>query len=754
MTKSLRTALNAIALLIAALLALPAFASASVQVGSSSWQWGNPLPQGNSLHDLAFTPGSTTGYAVGDFGTVIKTTDAGATWTGLPAGTFTNLTRVQLAADGSIVVGGGCVMRLSSDGGVTFSRIAFSASEVTCAHQVVAFSFQSKTNGFILLDDGEVVGTTDGGQTVLSGTAGLPNTGGAATPGPAKPEDLTFLPDGLTGFGSTTDGAIYKTTDGAKTWTQVYNGNRPVQRIKFLDALNGYAVGAGGLFLHTSDGGATWVADASGTAENLTDVNCVNLTTCVASGDKGDLALITTDSGNTFKAPVPPVEVNAAAFASPTQIVTVGNAGATSVSADGGVTYTPVAGQKLAPTYNRLRAGGTDKTAYVVGPNGALASSTDGGQTWEPKKVQGAANVIDVSFPTPQVGWALDSSGALYTTINGGVSWKAIDTGSTAHADAVYASSASSVLVVGPHGIRHSTNTGVDFTSIPALNKLQLDSVDKAGPGVVLVYGEQDIQESTDNGKTFKAILKPGKYKKVGKKKVNRLGLISVDFVSAKVGFVLDDSGRLWNTKNGGTSWTELPATGTDEAASIAFSTATKGYLLIDTFGSITKDSGLLMRTNDGGQTWHPQFVISDPIQVNGLATSPSTDYLLSKNSNLLSTTTGGDRGKASTLKITPSSKSLTKPASIRVTGVLSPASGAEEVVVSMRAAGSLSWQHKIATADSNGKFTTTWSSLRKGANIFVAQWKGDFAADGTGTKVLTVNVGAKKKKTVKKHHK
>ena len=37
--------------------------------------------------------------AAGDFGTLLRTTDAGATWTGLPSGTFTGLTEVQ-AIDG------------------------------------------------------------------------------------------------------------------------------------------------------------------------------------------------------------------------------------------------------------------------------------------------------------------------------------------------------------------------------------------------------------------------------------------------------------------------------------------------------------------------------------------------------------------------------------------------------------------------------------------------------------------------------
>src|SRR5262249_31730474 len=75
------------------LAALPAAWRARVQVGSSGWQWGNRLPQGNTVRAMSFA--GTTGYAAGDFGTLLRTTDGGSTWSGLLSGTFTNLTTVQ-----------------------------------------------------------------------------------------------------------------------------------------------------------------------------------------------------------------------------------------------------------------------------------------------------------------------------------------------------------------------------------------------------------------------------------------------------------------------------------------------------------------------------------------------------------------------------------------------------------------------------------------------------------------------------------
>ena len=46
--------IGALACAAALLAVVPALAPASVQVGSSGWQWGNPLPQGNTLRSISF----------------------------------------------------------------------------------------------------------------------------------------------------------------------------------------------------------------------------------------------------------------------------------------------------------------------------------------------------------------------------------------------------------------------------------------------------------------------------------------------------------------------------------------------------------------------------------------------------------------------------------------------------------------------------------------------------------------------------
>jgi photosystem II stability/assembly factor-like uncharacterized protein len=730
-------------------LALPAGASANVQVGSSGWLWGNPLPQGNTLRAMTFA--GTTGYAVGDFGTLLQTTDAGATWSGLPAGTFSNLTDVQAIDANTLVAGGGCVARRSVDGGKSFTRIAFTPVESSCPDNshLAAMWFLDANLGYLVLADGSVFQTLDGGTEFATKTA-LPGT--RAVGGRVDPTDVIFVSQ-TSGFVTTSDGKIFQTTDSGTTWKPVSDTNRPVRAITFATDKIGYAVGDQSLFLKTADGGATWVAkDVGGPApQNLTAIRCATEKACVLTTREGTVLVVTADGGDTFKFPTPSTDpILAAGFASATRLVAAGQQGSTVVSDDAGANFTPVGG-RLVGSFSRIRPGKVAGSAFAPGPDGTLGKTVDGGKTWTRGNVATSQDVLDVSFPTVNDGYALDVAGGLFRTSSGGQTWKTLDTGSTARPNAVYAPSSGTVMVIGPNGVRRSTDGGGSFAAVKgaAVARTGLVEADRAGSAVV-AYGQQDLIRSADDGRTWSALKKPGKYVRRGKKLVNRLGIRRVDFTDAGNGFLLDSSGRLWKTRNGGKAWAELPGVGSDQARGMSFSTPQKGYLVISRFGDVRDRTGFLLRTDDGGATWHPQFVVSSEIADNGVAAGGATDYLLGGQQSLLYSTTGGDSGSSSELTIAAPKSRYGKPAHIVVTGKLKPASGNERVTVSYRKPGSTRWRSQTVTASANGTFTSSWN-LAKGDNVFVAQWQGDFRSHGDGSKVLSVTVGKGKAVRAKK---
>src|SRR5260370_20151678 len=99
-----------LATMMAALIGIPAFAD-------SGWFWQNPLPQGNSLEATA-TVDSNVMVAVGGYGTILRTTDGGATWSLRASGTTNTLWGVSFtdANTGTAVGDSGTVVRPSDRG--------------------------------------------------------------------------------------------------------------------------------------------------------------------------------------------------------------------------------------------------------------------------------------------------------------------------------------------------------------------------------------------------------------------------------------------------------------------------------------------------------------------------------------------------------------------------------------------------------------------------------------------------------------
>lgn len=724
----------------AVLAAAPAAAQAAVQVGSSGWLWGAPLPQGNTIRSMSFA--GATGYAAGDFGTLLKTTDGGASWSGLSVGSFQTFTTVQALSDRTVIAGGGCVARRSDDGGATFTRIPFTPKESSCPQPLVSLSFVDGRTGWLLLGDGTVTETLDGGATYAQRTA-VPGTSAAG--GQATPTDLAFV-SATTGYAVSSGGKIFQTTDAGQSWKVVSDTNRKVNDVTFVDAVHGFAVGDAGLFLRTVDGGATWTPkDLGAGGQNLTSVRCATTQLCIVATQSGTQLVRTPDAGDTASLVTPSTDpIFAAAFASPTRVAAAGSNGSSVVSVDGGLNFTRVGG-RLTGRYFGVRAGGQTGTAYAPGDNGSLAVTLDGGKSWARGNVATSEDVRDVSFPTALTGFALDTQGGVFRTTNGGASWATLDTGTTASANAIYAPDDQTVLTIGGRGVRRSTDAGDTFSQVSgtAVARTPLSGVDRAGSAIV-AWGAQDLIVSRDKGRTWRALRKPGRYVRRNGKVVNRLILRAADFVSTTRGYVVDQYGRAWRTSNGGRSWTWLYGVGTDSVSGLAFSGAKTGYLVTGGFGAVP-GSGFLMRTTDAGVTWHPQFVVNSAIPPLGIAApGGGTDYLLSGTSSLLSSTTGGDAGAASAVTLDRFTRKLRKATKITVGGRLTPASGSQRVTVSYLAPGSVRWRSTTVDTASNGRFTTSWT-VAKGTNTFVAQWAGDFKSHGAGSTPLVIRVSSRR---------
>jgi photosystem II stability/assembly factor-like uncharacterized protein len=717
--------ISILALAATALLVPPSAFGAPVSVGHSGWNWGNPLPQGASLRALEFV--GTRGYAAGDFGTVLRTDDAGQTWVGIATGIIPDLRRIRVLGGDTVIIGGGCTLRRSDDGGQSFNRLEFTASELRCTTGLASFAFPSAGVGYLLLDDGTILRTTDGGQRFSQRTA-VPGTGATGAGPPATPTDI-FFTSADTGVAVTKGGAaagrIYRTTDAAGSWTLVATLNRGLNGLYFTDASTGYAVGDGNALSATSDGGASWSpkALAGAPGSNLTSIRCADPTTCLMATEAGDRLLRTTDGGATATAVTPSTaKVFAAAFASASRAVAVGEFGTTVTSDDAGVTFDTIGG-RIGGRFSSLRAT-SQTTAYAPGGDGRVARTTDGGATWDTFAVSTPDDILDVSFPTAQIGYALDVGGLAFRTDNGGGSWQILNTGTEATKNAILAPDENTVLLIGPIGMRRSTNAGDEFAPIRArvVRRARLTGIDAAGEAL-FAFGPRTVLLSGNDGASWKKLRLP------------RGTVEAVDFVTSRLGYLLQTNGRVFQTRNRGRRWVEL-LNGTGTAYDIAFGDAKNGWLALRGFPT-DEGQGFLLRTSDGGRTWRPQLLTRNA-GINGIAAvGANGGFALADPVSLFASDTGGDQGADSALTIKTRKRTLRKTSLIRVTGKLDPADGGERVVVAMRAGGR--WTSKEEQVASNGTFTTTWRVRRTSA--FVAQWRGDDDHMGDGSAPLKVKV-------------
>lgn len=755
-----------------ALLALDGSSAADVNVSNSGWAWSNPTPQGRTLHAVAFS--SAGAYAVGDGGTALFTPDAGRTWGGLVTGTSANLERVQALSPSTIVVGGaeGCALRISVDGGQIFKRI-FSVAESHCEEPVAAFSFVSPQVGFLLLENGAIDVTADGGETFSRRTS-IPGTPTAGGGGGMVGADVHFLTptSGIAFVRDPSSGAsaAYATADGGVSWAPVTlpPGAR-VTSVHFVDAKDAYAIGPETL-LRTTDGGQRWESRPIGRGNVFSSIDCASAKACILTVSGGTQLVETADGGETdvVKA-ISSVPLLGAGYASPSHIVAVGANGATMLSGDGGVTFS-AASTDIGGEYSRVRAG-PPGMLLAPGAHGQLALSVNGGASWQVLATQSTQRLVDVAFGTPALGYALDSSGALQRPTNAGASWATLATGSSRPPDAVVALGERTALLIGPVGIRRAS-AGGRFVAVRAklVAHAHLSDYDLAGTSVFAFgRGTHTLLRSTGEGERWRAVRLPLAGKPVAaaarahrrgraKARVSAgVAIRSVAFTSAQSGMLLDTSGRLWSTQNGGRSWSELLGTGTGEGVQLAFAEPGSGFMSVRHFGGDGRDAYVL-HTTDGGRTWHPQEISAGSIPYGGLVAgsgldaaalldAPASAGAEPANRLLFATGTGGDvAGTAEPISLSTrthviSQRNLRRVHySVRIEGALSGASGGELIVVSHRNLSGGGWQHERVIAGANGgSFGTTWT-IRHSC-VFVAQWAGESGRPGQGSAPLRVIV-------------
>lgn len=537
--------------------------------GGETWEQPESVVRSPILNSVTFADDALRGWAVGWLGTILKTTDGGNNWRPVDSTTSETLTSVTFTGDGVTgwAVGGDGTILKSGDGGESWAP---RDSGTTNDLESVTFTADGRI-GWAVGRLGTILKTTNGGDEW--------------TPRDSKVtealESVTFTADGRTGWAvgpfpnipvdGTQPPTILKTVDGGDTWER-----RPAPEALILnsvtfagDGTTGWAVGIDGEILKTVDGGESWERMRSGTSAQLESV------TFTGDGTTGWV---------------------------------VGRNGTILKTKDGGETWLPRT-RGASDDFHAVTFAADGATGWIVGRSGTILATSNGGATWKPRRISTSEDTAPEDSSSDDItsndlfsvtsasdgvtGWAAGVSGTILKTEDGGDSWMSRPSGVERDyfTSVAFADNGTTGWAVGWNGtVVRTTDAGESWTEAP--ERLPgLASVTSSVDGAIAWAAGPNgtIVKVTDEGQTWER-LESG----------TTAWLESVTFrADGATGWAVGSGGTILKTADGGQNWARRPADTAAYLRSVAFARG-------GTSGWAVGDGGTILETIDGGETWAP----------------------------------------------------------------------------------------------------------------------------------------------------
>jgi photosystem II stability/assembly factor-like uncharacterized protein len=545
------------------------------QIAFSQWEWSHPCPQGNTLNDIYFID-QNIGWAVGDAGTILRSTDGGLNYEPMNYSSHANFTSVEFFnTDIGLVAGDSGIILKTIDGGLDWERLASGCS--------------------------------------------------------ATISDLCIVDSGIAWFIGT-DGSVMKSTDLAESWQiQFYDPNMSFSQMCFSDNKHGWVIGRDyNEFIRTNDGGNSWDTIEIPNSYELFDLFFTDsLKGWMSMSDLGDQKIAkTSDGGNSWEL-VGEVygQLLSVFFTDQDHGWFVGNSNTVPLrwgwayfTNDGGDTWNAI-------DFHDDHLWGDIKNIYftdrwhgwLAGTEGMLSCTSDGGQNWEvictSDDVSGIFN--DILFMDDLNGWAVGGNfypfqSHILHTEDGGNTWTR--QGDINHiplsiffidlhrgwmiGDPSLADYTTAILRTTDGGSNWVTQYSQDyhegmFSDIYFKNSMKGWAVGQGGntyppPDISLFY------LTLDGGTNW-----------IDQSYMFNRSLSSICFTDQDHGWIAGYK-TILKTTNGGQSWSEV-WTGPHYLKDIFFIDNEHGWALGDSAARYPYRD-VIMRTTDAGMTWEQQF--------------------------------------------------------------------------------------------------------------------------------------------------
>jgi photosystem II stability/assembly factor-like uncharacterized protein len=533
----------------------------------------NPLPAPYQLHGIFYVD-SLYGWAVGEFGTIIKTTDGGESWKLQSSPVRSTLRKIYFADRNRGIIAGGDVggpdfpaVLCTKNGGETWID---NNPNTTTSEGFNDLHFISENLGYIVGFTGAYK-TTDMGQSwEFKGGPGWATT--------------VFFVDEINGWIGTPVGNIFKTSDGGESWEQISNIHWTWNKdIKFFNSQIGWVVGEG-LYsdyasIHkTTDGGFTWITQDSIWNRGYNEIEIFDSLNAIVVGKPG--IVLYTD--------------------------------------DGGINWYSEGTNDLGDYFDISMQG---SRKWIVGGSEyfypRMFASRETGFPWEKKYstiVEGTINQID--FSDSLNGWCAGAEGILLRTSDGGSSWNN-DELFAINFTSISVPTANDIFIAGDNGeFVKSTNGGQSWQvqqAFPNYSPIKIKFFSKYYGYSIAPYNIW-FQKTTDGGNTWIDLTSNGYF-------------TDFCFIDSLVGWALSGNsignGPLLKTTNGGESWIDTIEIGNINA--FYFHDNNNGWIV---------SNYSMYKTTDGGNNWEFLSDIFDLTVLQFTFESNSKGYMLAVDYN------------------------------------------------------------------------------------------------------------------------
>lgn len=582
---------------------------------------------------------NNTFIAIGEQGTLLRSTDTGKLWAKISTDTTANLKALAYAHEHQrwFVVGTGGTLLRSDDDGLNWQKIVlgkgldmldidaifvspksqrlvvggarglFGLSDDGGANwQAMQLDLDTPLSGFYQFND-RLIATSAYGKLLVSQDDG--NTWQLIeTDGQAFFNHGTFDAEGNTFVLVSHNGKVLRTADNAETWQLI---NAPFHGVaNYLASVRVdstqkllHAFGHYGTHLTSRDGGLTWTSQAQHSQTPFEDVIALaDGKTYIAFG-RGGLLATSGDRGDHWQNHQAQLDIywRKALVSSRGTWLLAGELGYIVRSTNKGNTWQLLdiayTNPMMPPTYRALIEEPQSNALIAAGPTGTIVRSTDDGESWQEvhyTPFDNAEAFTDLLIDTAnQHLIAIEAEGRHYVSTDQGKSWIATPLETQRkfwHGSMLTREQSSVVLITGQAGVAaRSPDGGKSWQALDTNTTADLfgSYADQHHQQLFLLGAGGTLLRSRDDGQSWQAITLPTQ---------SDLRRMTMD-PNTKALLAFGGDGTILRSSNAGDSWQAIESGTPQELRDAVVEPDTKNLLL-------TGRDGKVIRSTNGGVNW------------------------------------------------------------------------------------------------------------------------------------------------------